>query len=321
MTKYWPRFLLGLLLSAAALWLATRHVDWAKVAHALRTADYAFLLAALLLQAATFAVVAVRWRALFPDPAALSPVRLVEILLVAQLVNAAAPLRLGPLARAYLAADQGRTVALATVAGEKLLELLALLLALVLILLLVPLPAWLQQAALGLALLAALGLAALLLATGGRRQIERWLPRLGGWLTGVSIALLDTLSTWLRPARLAELVGWTALLWAASVGVNLLVLRAFGLPVQLAPAWTLLVLLQLGARVPGAPANVGVFESLCVAGLGWFGVEPGPALSYGLALHAVVLLPGLAGGGWVLWRDAALRAGLRQAAREQVSAP
>ncbi len=321
MKKRWLRFLLGLLLSAAALWLATRHVDWSQAARALRSADYALLLAALLLQVGSFGIVAVRWRAFFPDPAALSVRRLVEILLVAQLVNAAAPLRLGPLARAYLAGDEGRTVALTTVAGEKLLDLLALLLALMLALLLLPLPAWLQGAGLGLAALAAAGLAALLLATGGRRQIERWLPRLGSWLAGVSLALLDTLAAWLRPARLARLAGWTVALWAAGVGVNLLVLRAFGLPARLAPAWTLLVLLQLGARVPGAPGNVGVFESLCVAGLGWFGVEPGPALSYGLALHAVVLLPGLVGGGWVLWRDAALRTGLRQAANAAASPP
>jgi uncharacterized membrane protein YbhN (UPF0104 family) len=320
--RRWLRLLLGVVLGGGALWLATRAVDWAETGRALRSADISLLLAALLVQAASFLIVALRWRALFPTPGTVSVSRLVQVLLVAQLVNAAFPLRLGPVARAYLVGErdgQGTALALTTVAGEKLLEMLALALGIVLLLVLLPLPAWLRHAGLGAVLFAAGGLAAVLLVARGRRRIEGWLPRLGQWVTGVSLAMLDTMAAWLSPGRIGQLLGWTAILWAAGTGVNALVLLAFGLPAHSTTAIALLILLQLGARVPGAPANAGVFESLCIAGLGWFGVEPAQALSYGLALHAVVLLPGLVGGAWVLWRDSAVRAGLRQAANATAS--
>ena len=324
MTKRWIRLTLGLLLGVGALWLATRAVNWAATGQALRRVEIPLLLAALLVQSASFLVVALRWRALFPTPSALSLGRLVEVLLVAQLVNAAFPIRLGPVARAYLVGEQdgqGTALALTTVAGEKLLDLLALAVGIVLLLFLLPLPAWLRQAGIGVALVAAAGLVAVLVAAAGRHWLERSLARLGRWVTGVSLVMLDTLTAWLSPGRIGQLMLWTVGLWAVGASVNLLVLLAFGLPARLSTAVALLVLLQLGARVPGTPANLGVFESLCIAGLGWFGVEPSLALSYGLALHAAVLLPGLLGGAWVLGRDAAVRAGLRQAASEQVPSP
>jgi uncharacterized protein (TIRG00374 family) len=320
--KRWLCFSFGVLLGAGALWLATRAVAWTETGQALKTANYSLLLAALLLQCATLLLVALRWQALFPTPASIGIGRLVEVLLVAQLINTALPLRLGPLARAYLVGKRdgpATALAITTVAGEKLLELLALALGIALVLLLLPIPSWLRQAGVGVALLAAGGMVIVLIAAGGRRRIERWVQRrwatrLGRWATGVSLPMLDTMAAWLSPGRVGQLVLWTAGLWLAGICVNLLVLLAFGLPAHFSMATTLLVLLQLGSRVPGAPANVGIFESLCIAGLGWFGVEPALALSYGFALHVIVVLPGLVGGTWVLWHDSAVRADLRQAA-------
>jgi uncharacterized membrane protein YbhN (UPF0104 family) len=137
--------------------------------------------------------------------------------------------------------------------------------------------------------------------------------RLSRPVAGLSEAALASLEVWRRPGRLAVALWWTALIWGAGVGVNWLVLRALGLAGGVVAAAALLVLLQLGVRVPGAPANLGIFESLCIFGLGWFGVEPGAALSYGLALHGVVLLPGLVGGALAVWRVAPGWGALREA--------
>jgi uncharacterized protein (TIRG00374 family) len=320
--KRWLRFLFGVLLGAGALWLAARTVDWAGTWQALKAADFALLLAALGVQCASLLLVAGRWRALFPAPVSIPLGRLVEVLLVAQLVNAVFPFRPGPLARAYLVGErdgEGVAPVLATVAGEKLLEMLALALGVVLLLFLLPIPGWLRRVGIGVVLLAALGLGVVLMAAGGRRWIERWVTRLGRRVAGVSLSMLDTTLAWLRASRAGQLALWTAGLWAAGAGINLLVLAALGIPARFSTAVTLLILLQLGVRVPGAPANAGVFESLCVFGLGWFGVEPTLALSYGFALHAVVLLPGVIGGTWVLWRDSAARAELRRATRASSS--
>jgi uncharacterized membrane protein YbhN (UPF0104 family) len=142
--------------------------------------------------------------------------------------------------------------------------------------------------------------------------------RLGGWASGMGLTMLDSMAPWLQLGRIGQLTWWTAWLWGSGVVINLLVLQALDIPGSPLMALTLLVLLTLGARVPAGPANIGVFESLCVVGLDWFGVKPGLALSYGFALHVVVLLPGLIGGAWVVWHDATIWAGVRGAAdREQ----
>ena len=322
--RHW-RLLLGLLVGAALLWLATRGVEWGESWRALRSADARWLALALLLQFGSYLLGAGRWRMLFPRPDDQSLGRLLAALLVAQLVNVAFPVRLGPLARAFLLGPrngQSAALALATVVGEKLLEMLALAAGVALLILWLPLPDWAQQAGLGAVALASIALFSALLLGAQRSGVRRWLT---GWVrrldarlavSTAGTAALECLAVWLRPGRAVQLTLWTAGIWAWGALINGLVLLAFDLPARPALAAGLLVLLQLGARVPGAPANLGVFESLCVVGLGWFGVEGGLALGYALALHAVVLLPGLVGGAAVLWRDAAARAGVRSAAGE-----
>ena len=307
----------GLIFSVLLLWLATRDVDWAESLQVLRGADWTLLLLALMLQSATYLVGAARWQALFPRPSLAPFNRLAAALLVAQLINVAFPVRLGPLARVYLLggeSSQEKVVALTTVAGEKFLDMLALAIGGGLMILLLPLPAWAGRAGRGILLVVAAGLAAVLLARSGRRWFEGWLLRFGERVIGAGRAILDGIDVWLHPARAGRLLLLTAGLWLMGAMVNLLLLHSLGLPGRLSIAAVLLFLLQLGARVPGAPANAGIFESLCVFGLGWFGIKAGFALGYGMLLHAVVLLPGLVGGTVVIWSDSMARDGLLRAA-------
>jgi hypothetical protein len=272
-------------------------------------------LLALLAQSATFAVGAARWQALFPGSRPVRLRRLTAALLVAQLVNIAFPVRLGPLVRAYLVGQGGgrdKVAVLATVAGEKLLDMVALAGGGLLLLWLLPLPAWAQRAGVAAVLAAAVGLLAALLLVGGRRWLEGWLVRFGERVTGAGVLVLDGVAAWLRPGRACILILWTAAIWAMGMLVNWLVLIALGIPGRFSIAAVLLVLLQMGGRVPGLPASIGIFEALCIIGLGWFAIGPGLGLGYGVALHAVVLLPGLVGGAFVLWRDSVARVGLQQ---------
>lgn len=300
------RLVIGLVLSAGLLWLALRGVEWRQSAAAFRQARVGLLLPALLMQAATYLLGALRWRSLFPEPPRLGLSRLTAALLAGQLVNLASPVRFGPLVRAYLAGDEqsGRALALATVIEEKILDLAVLAVGGLLLIALLPVPAWVRQAGLAGAVVAAVGLVVLVSVAGSRRRLVATLARLSQPVAGLGEAALTSLNVWRRPGRLAQVLLWTALIWVVGGLVNWLVLRAMGLTGGIQAAAVLLVLLQLGIRVPGAPANLGIFESLCIFGLGWFGVEPGPALSYGLVLHAVVLLPGLAGGALAVWRMA-----------------
>jgi uncharacterized membrane protein YbhN (UPF0104 family) len=309
------RLAIGVLLSGVLLWLALRGVDWRQSAAAFRQADLRLLLLAVGLQAGTYSLGALRWRALFPERPETGLAHLAAAMLAGQLVNLASPVRLGPLVRAYLAARDraGRALALATVVGEKAIDLAVLAAGSLWLIAVLPVPVWLRQAVSTAALVAVVGVAALASAASGRRRLVATVARLSQRLAGLSEAALASLDVWRKPGRLARLLLWTASIWGAGALVNWLVLRAMGLTGGLVVAAALLVLLQLGVRVPGAPANLGIFESLCILGLSWFGQERGAALSYALALHGVVLLPGLVGGTVALWRVTPGWGALRQA--------
>jgi hypothetical protein len=61
--------------------------------------------------------------------------------------------------------------------------------------------------------------------------------------------------------------------------------------------------LRVGIALPSLPANVGVYEGTVLLALGVFGVEREVALSYGLLMHLVDLLPPLALTLGLVWRN------------------
>jgi hypothetical protein len=87
------------------------------------------------------------------------------------------------------------------------------------------------------------------------------------------------------------LAGWSLLIWAMTAFLNQLILWCLGIDVPLVAPLLLLVVLQIGVRVPSSPGSIGVFHYLSVVTLGLFGVEKELALSYGMLLHLVTYLP------------------------------
>jgi uncharacterized protein (TIRG00374 family) len=69
-----------------------------------------------------------------------------------------------------------------------------------------------------------------------------------------------------------------------------------GFDLTLGQAATLMVILRLGSVVPQAPGNVGTFQALTVVGLGLFGVTGGVAKRFSLVMWSVITLPLLIGG-------------------------
>jgi uncharacterized membrane protein YbhN (UPF0104 family) len=51
------------------------------------------------------------------------------------------------------------------------------------------------------------------------------------------------------------------------------------------------MVLMAGISLPSAPGRIGIFEYSCILALSIFGIRQAQALSYGILLHAVVLLP------------------------------
>ncbi len=304
------RFALGALFSAAGLILVLRGVDWPGLGEALRRAHPGWLLAAVAAELLSVLVNAFRWRCLY-GPHGHPPVgRLFGILAVAQLGNTVLPGRPGLVLRTALAGGDGvsRATTATTLAVEKVLEGATLLFLGAVLLLAVDLPpGWRSSALVGaLVLLGLLGLLA-----SGLRWRERWLrlgARIGGgWLRDLTREVLDGLDV-LRSTRAGwRLWMWSWLYWAVVASVNWLVVRAAKLPVSPLAALVLLVVLQIGVRLPSSPGNLGVFEYLGSLSLAVLGVERSPAVGTTLLLHLVMYLPAsLVGAGYLLWTGAGL---------------
>ena len=305
--------MLGAVLSLAGLVLTFRNVHFPGLLVALAGADYALVTTALAVNLLAFGATAMRWQILFYPHKAPKFSQLFSGLMVAQLANTALPAHLGIVARAYWIGEVGqvsKTFALGTIVLEKVVEGITLLPFLVLLPLLYPFPSGVQQAGwtLGLALVA-LGVVMALL-NRYKESLSRFLiaslgsfPGLGSWhvpehLTSVveGFNALRAKEVWI------PIWGWSAGIWATIALSYYLALRAFHIQVPPLATLLLLIVLQVGARVPALPSGIGVFHYLVVLTLSPFLVDRDLAVSYALVLHGMTfLIPSLLGV-FCLWR-------------------
>lgn len=295
------RWTLGLGLTALSCWLLLRNMDWPAVWAALRTADYRWVTGGVAAIIATFFTRTWRWQALL-RPASIGFRPAMTALLIGQVANTALPLRSGDVARAvWIGPEAGTGVveALASVAVEKLWDLLALVLFALIALLWMPLPDWLANSAWGGGLALLLGGALLWAGLRWQEVLLRWAGRLLAHLParwGEAILprlerLVVGLAAMRQPGTAGQAFLGTMLTWGLGTLANLAVLAAFGLPSVLA-ALVLLVALTAGRTVP-TPGQLGIHEGLCVLTLALFRVPPDTALAAGVVLHVVVVVPAL----------------------------
>ena len=307
------RPLVGLALSLAALGLAVRDVALSEVMRTLAGANYGLVMLAFLAAMAATGVTVLRWRLLLqPHPARTS--RLFHIFMIAHLLNVVLPAKLGTVARVYLAGEAeniSKAFVLGSIAVEKVLDSLIVALLGVIIVPFVFLPEWLWQPGLGTGILFLALFLSMILAGRHRHRVINWSESIGARLSlrrhfDLSRQLgliLDSFAVLSRPGIRWPLWGWSVVTWGAGILANQLTMMALGIQIPLVAAVFLLVVLQLGTKLPSSPGNMGVFHYLVVLSLSVFSVEKGLALSCGLLLHAVVvLLPSLFGA-FYLWRE------------------
>jgi glycosyltransferase 2 family protein len=297
----WVQVLLGLVLAAAALYLAAREVSVRELRLVLSSISLPLLGLTLVSALLTPVVKAVRWRWLFyPQRPALSIARLTGLLALGQAINMLVLGRWGELVRAYFTGEEtgdSKSFVFGTIAAEKLLDMVVLAFLTVVLIPFVALPTWLADRV-GYVVLAALIVSAIVAALLGGRNLwlrmaekglrilpksaaERWRARLAAALSGLEA---------LRSRRAAVAIwGWTLAVWVLSALTNLLLLAAFGLEPSPRIALFLLIVLQAGVAVPSTPGKIGVFQFLCVLALSVFGVPASEAFGYGVVLYLIVL--------------------------------
>jgi hypothetical protein len=328
-TSAYLRIVLGFVISALAIYLVSRDISYHEVWAVLAEAHIGYIVLALLSVAINTLGKALRWKVLIgPSGQHIGFSKVTITLLIGQMLNTLIPARVGDISRAWVIGGlgPGRAFVFGTIVIEKFLDMIAYTALFLLLLLLIPIPHWINQSVSTLTTVAIIvGTGILLLALYRERcyrLLERLLERLPTRHTqrlvrlvrsGLSsLAILQS-----RPDRL-RLLGLTILIWITAILNNYLVLLALNLHQQLAAplvaALVLLVVLQAGLSLPSIPGNIGVFEYGCYMALSLFGIARATGLSYGILLHAIVLLPTTLLGLFFFWM---LGLSLQQAHQEQ----
>ncbi|MDZ7374262.1 MAG: flippase-like domain-containing protein [candidate division KSB1 bacterium] len=308
----------GVVVSAVFLWLALREVQVRDVWLALRQGEYLWFLPALSVMFASHYVRAYRHRYLLLPVGNLPTPQLFSALMIGYMANTLLPAHLGELVRAYVVGRRGKipaSSALATIAVERILDVLTLLLLMAAALLVFPFPSWVRISG-ALTLLATLALAFFLLwmrrqeerATGlVRRNVGRVSARLASSLAGLLHSFVQGLAPLQRRRHYALVAISSALVWAGYAAVIRVLFRAYGLDAHFAlglkATVVTLVITTIAVVVPSSPGYVGTYHWLCMKSLELFAVPPEMALSYAVALHALNMLP-VAGLGLVFaWKE------------------
>ncbi len=322
--RRWLLVLVGLAVSAGALYVVLRSVDLDETARLVTSADLPVLSLTLVVVAGQVLLRTARWGVLLRPfaPARLEVRRLAPLLLIGYLGNAVLPARLGEPIRAVLV-NRREGVPLPEALGAVLLERLVDVATLGLVAFaaaaLGGAPVWVVQIAAiaaligtGLVVLFAVGSPSALLrgaarlpAVGRRERYRRSLDRLARFVGALghahppsSIAIAAAISTiaWVLDATTFWLVG-------RSLGIDL----AFGAAVLVAAVTV------LGTAIPSAPGYVGTFELAAASVAVALGVPESAALGLALVAHGATLVPLALGGAVSL---VVTGASLRQVARE-----
>jgi glycosyltransferase 2 family protein len=295
-------FALTLVVGAVFAYLALRNVKFAETWDALKQSNYWWLIPSLALLIASTFLRALRWQLLFSQQRR-PPLRAAwDANLVGLFFNSVLPARAGDAARvAALKKYAGTPMAesAATVAVERVFDVLSLLALLFISAPFLPYVSWLRAAA-GLALVLGVALAVVicLIAFFGERPIHlilaplRLFPRVGEEhinhaVENLAHGLAALREPWLGVANFVL----TAATWIG-VGLSFWLLM-LGFDLQVSPLAGILTVVAVGLAmiVPAPPAAVGVFEAAGLAALSPYGVSGSRALAYVLVLHAVNIVP------------------------------
>lgn len=305
--KRWRIGLLGLAVSLLAIYFVLSQVDLPALRAALAQARWVYLLPSIAFLLLGLLTRAARWRLLLSG--GLPYQRAFSIMNVAYLVNGVLPLRIGEVARIYLATRAQPPVppfrTASTIVVERLLDLLAVVLLLLLALAGGPLPEQLRAAATASTLAALAGFAFLVLLAGRREWVQQVWGRVIGGSPACSAqggALAARLSRWLdhfldglqplaTPGTLFMALAWTAVSWGFSAAAGYILMLTFYEHASLFAAFLYIAAAAFAIAVPALPANVGPYEASIIIALqaAGYGEPQTIAVAFAVLVHGVNL--------------------------------
>ncbi len=303
MSRPLARAILGLAISAVAVYLVVRQVDLAAAAEVLRGAIPLWVAATVACIMLDVAVRAVRWRGLLAPVAALPLPTISASLLVGYLANNVLPARLGELVRSHHLGDRtgvSRASVLGTVVVERIVDTGVLVVIASAAIVVLAVRGIVAGAVLVGAAVTGLLVGALALALVADRlpYADRVLAAIGRWPAVVRAAsrLRGGLAVAGRPRTVLPAIGWSVAAWGATIVAFAAAGQALGVELTWGQAALLASGTTLVTAIPAGPGYVGTFELAAVAIAQAVGVPADPAFALALLVHAAILAVTTVGG-------------------------
>ena len=322
--------LIGVMISAAALYLAFRNVPFDDLMAYLAAVDPFWALASVALVLISFILRAYRWQIILGSSHRISFPNAYHPLMIGFMLNGILPGRVGELARpAVLRKQEGvaYTTGLATVAAERTFDVILLLLMLVAVLATVEIDPDIDlafgsyhlnretlmaigagMARIGLVLVAGIVLVSLektrqmiiaivwflpnLLFFGGPNAKETVRRRFCTPMVGIVDNIATGFEMVKQPGRLSLCLALSALIWGlAAVSYYTVALAVPGLSLSFGEISAVMIIICFFIALPSVPGFWGIWEAGGVFALTLFGVSSGEAAGYALTSHVIQMFP------------------------------
>ena len=299
-----PQVWLGFLVSALALFLIFRSINWAELRHALESAQYGYLFPSAVTLVIAIWIRGERWRWLFgAQRGQVTRPRAFNATAIGYFITNVFPLRLGELVRIFFVARDGKVsyaLAASTIIVEHVLDVLVVLGILIVVVLggQLPLPDLIEQGA----LLGGIAFGAVLLIMLGlvwqRRRIEAWAERLLSriqrlntqkWVKVVT-HVLDGFAVLQPGLPLVMVLFWSIVGWLMSAISFQFALLAFVPDAPISYSLFTTVATTFALLVPATPGAIGTLDIAIQQALMLFAVNENIALSVALVFHVMEIL-------------------------------
>jgi len=308
------KLLLGVVTSAAFLYLAMRGIDWAAFRSALADTRYPYLIPGVVCTMLGHFSRSVRWKFM------MSPIKKCRIAplwsatAIAFMVNNLLPARLGEFVRAIAIGRTehvSKSAAFATIVFERVVDVFVLIILIWYCMVKISAPAWLARS---IAVLIGFNVALFVLLFAMVRWRKRFRSLLARAIRAIPTeaqrrvhasadSFVDGLGV-VTDARAAfPITVLSVAVWGfATLGVYFCVL-AFNLTLPFLASVFLIVVVSIGSMIPSAPAYVGTMQYACVLALGVYGVDRAHALAFSTIYHATQFFPITLAGLYYAWRS------------------
>jgi glycosyltransferase 2 family protein len=308
--------LIGLLISGILVYflVTSKAIDWHKAWEYVRTSNKWLLAASSAAATAIFALRAIRWRVILPDPKPGEPrlrfSSLFKSCIIGQMATNVIPGRAGELARPYALNRMEPSIPFSTgfasVIVDRVFDGIVVLLLLVVAVLDPRFPRDATVRGMSVATFALLGTAGVVVGLSGlfwlvlhpasligfaRRIVrpisQKWEEPVAKFLARFALGL--TVLRDMRRSGIALL--WTLAHWVLCAASYWLAYKAIGLDAPLTSTLFMQTILVLAVALPQAPGFVGVFEGVAIASLAVYGVPADLAAAWAVVYHVISYIP------------------------------